>query len=103
MAITDPEVIKFCNQIVRPLAERLRADKAELGSHNIDWTEIQDKIPNSAEETIEDGREAEGASRLTGKDVWDLMYAACGPIKTAIEQVGATTINKPCVRPLRVE
>jgi hypothetical protein len=60
-------------------------------------------IPNSAQEALDDGRESEGVSRLTGADINSLIVQLAG-IQTALNVGGVSdVISKPCVRPLRAD
>lgn len=96
-AITDPQAIRFVNEQVRPLCEEVRALKAKFDALAPSWYGgINALITNSANDSIEDGREAEGISRLTGAD-----------IHSAVAQFLAITPNseiiaKPCVRAIQV-
>lgn len=96
----DPEVIKFVNEHVRPLCEFLRADKVRIDNAKVLWNAtIKDKIVNLPTEVIADGREAEGISRLTGADVWSAMTT----LMTMADQYDNQIVEKPTVRPLKVE
>ena len=97
------ESIKFVNEQVRPAAEKLRALQAELNAMLTTWhSGIGTAMTADLAAPIEDGREAEGISRLTANDVVNLM-AAVTDVQAALDEVGrAAVIAKPCVRPLRV-
>lgn len=99
--ITDPQAIRFTNEVIRVKAEQVRALKAEIDSAMAAWFGgINSLIPNSAEEALDDGRESEGVSRLTGADINALVTQLAG-IQTALNAAGvADVISKPCVRPL---
>lgn len=101
MAITNPQAIRFANEQVRPLAEKLRALKAEIDSMMVDWFGgVNAIIPNDNNELLEDGREAEGVSRLDGDDIVGLIIVAQG-VQSTLNTAGyADRIAKPCVRPL---
>ena len=104
MAITNPEAIKFTNEQIRPMSERLRAIKVEIDSMMVDWfAGMNALIPNDVNEALEDGREAEGISRLNGDDIVGLIIVAQA-IQTQLNTAGyADRIAKPCVRPVRVQ
>ena len=51
------------------------------------------------EEVVEDGREAEGISRLTGADI-NAAATVFASLLTIMDVSAQTAINKPCVRPL---
>jgi hypothetical protein len=94
--ITDPRVIKFVNETIRPLAEEARLLKARVNDMNVKWSsEIQSLCPNTTD-LIADGRDAEGISRLTGQNVNDVQYALAVNIGALVD----ASIEKPCVRPL---
>lgn len=93
--ITNPEAIRFVNEQVRPLCERLRALKAEFDALAPRWYGgLNVTISNSANDPIVDNRDAEGVSRLTGADVHNAVaqLLAVAP--------NAEIIAKPCVNPL---
>ena len=69
MAITDPEAIKFTNDYIRPMCENLRYMTARGSDWSKKWAELGSKFPNDSKEMVEDGRDAEGISRLTGADI----------------------------------
>ena len=101
--IVDTEVIRYCNEIIRPHAEKMRALKATCDSALVTWYgQISSDCPNDSS-PIADGREAEGVSRLTGADVVNLVTQMAA-FKTACEVSGvADVISKPCVRSLEVQ
>jgi hypothetical protein len=98
--LADAEVVRFLNEEVRPWAERLRALKAEAHSTTVRWQSISGSIMQDTR-VIEDGRSAEGISRLTGNDVHDLMFVV-STLNSTLTGVADATIEKPTVRPLRV-
>lgn len=97
-AITDPEAIKFVNEQIRPLAERLRAEMVLITSIETTWTGgMNAKFPNDTS-AVQDNRDAEGVSRLTGADIQSLMSVAIGMRNAGNTQI----VAKPCVRGLSV-
>ena len=102
--ITNPQALAYTKEVVRPVAEKLRGIKAEIDSHMVAWYGgINALIPNDADELLDDGRESEGVSRLTGADINSVIVQLAG-IKTALDVEGvAGVISKPCVRALRAE
>lgn len=96
--IVDPQAIKFVNEQVRPLAEKLRALMLQITSNETDWfAGINTKVPNDTS-AVTDNRDAEGVSRLTGADVNSFISVAI-----AMRNAGNTQIiAKPCVRVLSV-
>lgn len=96
MPVTDPQAIKFCNEQVRPLAEKLRALRVEIEAAQTDWfAGLNAKFPNDSG-AVTDSREAEGVSRLTGADINSFMSIAIGMLNAG----NAEIIAKPCVRSL---
>ena len=98
--ITSPEVIKFSNEQIRPLAEAMQALDYRVQAALVTWyATISADCPNDSS-PIADGREAEGVSRLTGSDVVN-MVTQMAAYKTALELTGVPdVISKPCVRSL---
>lgn len=102
--ITDAEAIRYCNEQVRPLAERMRALDYEIQAALVTYNAgVGDIFYNATGETIEDGRADEGVSRLTGNDVL-LLVTQMQAYKTAMDQAGVrNVISKPCVRTLQAQ
>jgi hypothetical protein len=98
--ITDPQAIRYTNEIIRPLAEVMRALKARIDAGMVTWYgTIAALVPNDSS-PLADGREADGVSRLTGADI-NSFVAQLAAYKTALEQAGVPdVISKPCVRPI---
>ena len=98
MSITDPEAIKFVNEYIRPMCETIRHMKVRGDDFALKWAELSADFPNDTS-VVEDGRDAEGISRLTGADINAVAVffsTILGDIGTREMQV----IAKPCVRPL---
>lgn len=94
--VTNPEAIKFCNEVIRPLSEEARALKARVDDATVVWYGgLNTQFPNDTSAVI-DNREAEGVSRLTGADINSVMAQLISQIGALNEQI----IAKPCVRPL---
>jgi hypothetical protein len=92
--ITDPQAIRFANEQVRPLCERARALKAEIDAMTTTWFGgVNNLFPNDST-ALDDGREAEGVSRLTGAQVNSAVGQLIGIAPNA------EIISAPCVRPL---
>lgn len=102
MDITNPQVIEYCNAVVRPLAETMRALKVRVDAELVTWFgQISTNCPNDSS-AVADGREAEGVSRLTGADV-NALVTQLAAYQTALNASGvADVISKPCVRHLEV-
>ena len=107
MAITDPRVITFVNEQLRPLAERTRAVQAEIETTlAYAQAEVVALIQSAAERSpLEDGREAEGVSRLTREDLLlalDLLNDIATEVRQPENAEALQAMFKACVRPLRI-
>ena len=92
----DPEQIAWVNEFVRPLAEALRNDKVRIDDGMIVWNQrFSTDIPNDAT-VLDDGREAEGVSRLTGADIHQWVAEAQEMALNLNPQIN----DKPTVREL---
>lgn len=98
--IIDPEAITFCNERVRPLAEKLRNLQAEMQDTIDVWNAGMDAIIGmSVADNIIDNRPT--VTPLTAADV-TALGAEVTTILARFAEVGVMdTIRKPCVRPLR--
>lgn len=94
--ITNPEVIAFANEI-RGLAEDMRNVGFRLMMAEAKYAQIAASVPQT-NDVIQDGREAEGVSRLTGNDVHALMSVGATLIGTFQGAQTSAVILKPCVR-----
>lgn len=99
MAITNQEVIRYSNEVVRPIAEKIRALKVEMDSAMVTWfSTISTNCPNSSSEVLEDGRSSEGVSILTGQDIVSVI-TSIQSLQTVLDAGGMSgIISKPCVR-----
>jgi hypothetical protein len=104
MAITDPQAIRFVNEVIRPMAEKMRGLKAEIDAARAQYDgQVGTFFFGHGAEAIEDGREAEGVSRLVGNDILSFIAFALYDQKAAFEANGIpATIAKPCVRSIQV-
>ena len=99
--ITNPEALLFVRQYIRPLAERLRDLRAIIDDTKGQWTEGGlGAYFAGDDDTVEDQREAEGVSRLTGKDVSDFGDVAIAVL--TLLDADMPVVRKPTVRPLAV-
>lgn len=92
--ITDAEAIRFCNEVVRPLCEELRALRVRIVAAQTQWFLGLNTVFAAPADTVEDGRAAEGVSRLTAADVTNAVAQLL-----AVDP-NAQIIQKPCVRQL---
>ena len=96
--ITNPEAIRFVNEIVRPLSERARALYYECLAAVPDFQAVALEIP-VGKDVIQDEREASGVSRLDCDDV-RVITTFLGAYIDAYEApaAGVNAMAKPCVR-----
>lgn len=101
--ITNEEAIRYVNEQVRPIAERMRSLKIEIDAALVDWNAGLDTlIGSSAANNLLDGREDEGVSRLTAADITALGVEMI-TYQAQLEVAGvAETVSKPCVRTVQV-
>jgi hypothetical protein len=96
--ITDPQAVRFANEVVRPLSEEVRALVAKISAAQTTWfSGINAQFPNDPT-PLDDGRENEGVSRLTGADINSSM----GVLIAMAQASNSEIISKPCVRPFPV-
>jgi hypothetical protein len=92
--ITNPEAIRFVNEVVRPLCEELRGFAVRKAAAETLWNSgLNAHFANNAD-TVEDGREGEGVSRLTALQVSQAVGEIFGV------DPNAEIVAKPCVRQL---
>lgn len=100
--INNPEAIRFCNEQVRPLAELLRSLNATMRSIERLWNLGLDAHFANGADTVEDGRESGGVSRMTASHVTGLI-GELNSILTRFKEAGVMDIIEyPCVRPFAV-
>ena len=102
--ITNAEAIRFVNEVIRPMAEKMRGLKAEVDAATTQWfAGLNAIIGTSADDDLQDGREDDGVSRLTGADITGFVTQMLA-YQTQLNQGGvAGVIQKPCVRALQVQ
>ena len=101
--ITSPEAIRFVNEIVRPLAERMRGLKVMIDSALTTWNAgLNTVIGTSSGDLLEDGREDEGVSRLYASDIATFGVEMIAYQKQLDIAGVSEKISKPCVRTLEV-
>jgi hypothetical protein len=108
MAITDPRAIKFSNEVIRPISERMRDLFEDIARADQAWRdEIGALIPNDSAEILNDGRTAEGVSILDGAEinsirtVWKNIADFRSGVATAAVPNIDTKLTRACVRTLR--
>ena len=100
MPITDPEAINFVDETIRPLSEAARALYYEVKAAAVKWGNVSANIPNTAD-IVEDGREDQGVSRLTGANV-RVVTGFLSAYIAAYENATVAAMDKPTVRRLNV-
>ena len=105
MPIDNPEAVRFTNEVVRPMCEKIRALKAEIDAVRVVYdASIGTHFFSFGGESIVDKREAEGVSRLTGNDILGYVDVVLYQMKALLDTVGVgAMIAKPCVRPFKVQ
>ena len=98
--INDPLALGYINNIVRPISEQLRAIKYQLDSALVTWNnQMSGIIPDSDSDVI-DGREAEGVSRIKGRDVVNVINIM-NDVRDKLDLTGVENkLDKTCVRTL---
>jgi hypothetical protein len=73
--ITDVNAVKFCNEQVRPSADRIMQFYWWCKGLQIQWTSqgLAAKIPNDATAQVIDGAATDGRTQITGADVITLL------------------------------
>lgn len=101
--MNDPQSIRYVNEVIRPLSERLRDLRDDLTNALATWhgTGIGAAMTADLAAAIEDGREGEGVSRLTANDVVLTMGTAEAVLAVLNGAGRAAVIAKPCVRAMR--
>lgn len=97
--ITNPEVIRFVNEQIRPLCEEARAFNARVTAMHNSWIETISQNCPADSSPLADGREAEGVSRLTGY----MVAVAHDNLKAMSDEMNVDYINPPCVRVLSID
>lgn len=100
--IINSEVVKFTNEQIRPLAEAMQALDYRIQAALVTWyATISGNCPNDSS-PLDDGREGEGVSRLTGADIVNLVTQLAA-YKTQMDGSGVrAVVAKPTVRALTV-
>lgn len=100
--ITDPIAVKFCNEVVRPIAEQLRA-LGILASNVAVKTaanggQIAAFFGVSNSDVVVDGRAAEGVRQLTSLEINQVL----GIIAAVGAAINPQIVEVACVRALQV-
>lgn len=98
--ITNAQAVRFVNEVIRPLAEAFKAldANAQIAKNDYIGTFLPLVFGHLDTDLIDDGREAEGVSRLTLGDV-KACAAEINTYVTQMEQAGVRDIiSKPAVR-----
>jgi hypothetical protein len=100
--ISDPTVVAFCNQVVRPIADRMVGMKATIDIEAATWTAtINPILAGFADgDTIDDGADQDGRTVLTKSDIVDFV-TEMNAFKAQLDAPGVfDTVNKPKVNTL---
>lgn len=98
MAITNAEVIRYSNEVLRPLAEKMQWLKLFVNDALDQWDLIQASVPDRADQALEDNRRGEGVREINGQDIRRVI-AVLNSYKTMMEAAGvARHLRKPSVR-----
>lgn len=92
--ITDSEAIKFCNEEVRPAADKLAQAYKFVKTVVDKWNanSMSTKIPDNAADDIIDGSATDGRHPLTGEDV-NLLVTRCQELITDYEATSNAKLN----------
>ena len=104
MPVSDPVAIAFVNQQVRMNAETTRAAFAQLEAYLGNWQAFAATLIPPDGGSIEDGREAEGVTRVTAAEVnaFTALAAQIAAIASdPANAAGVAALQKLCVRPPR--
>lgn len=96
--MSDPGVVKFLNEDLRPLAELARALKSRSHSAIVRWENVlKERVPDEGDKTtVEDGREKEGVTQIAV----DEIYLLTKLLVATTDQIDDALIERFCVRPL---
>lgn len=83
--VTDPEAVKFCNEVIRPLADRFIQlyYAAKTAQQSFTAKNLAGRLPNAADLII-DGSAQDGRTQITDGDV-NLVLSYAGGLVTAME------------------
>ena len=103
-AINDPEIIEYSNVQLRPKCEQMMAIEALRQDMKLEYdNEIAGLLaPYLSADVVNDGREAEGVSRVTKNDILLVQGIVDTLIGTFDTGGNMAAIQKPTVRPLQV-
>lgn len=99
--ITEPVVVRFSNDYLRPLSEAVRNLGIRLNDAKVEYTTIiSDLISGNADgDLLADGSPADGRSQVTKKDIVDLL-SMLNSLLTEINATGNDSLMaKFTVRP----
>lgn len=101
--ITDPQVIKFCNDDLRPVAEQLEALQAKINSLAAKYTTVIAPAlnPHANGDPVIDNREHAGVTQVTKLDILRMasllnsMSQALGAanVEATIARMAVHTLN----------
>ena len=94
MAIDNPEAVKFCNEIIRPMCDLLATAKIRGDAATLAWrSKSLDKVIPATDDIIADGSEEDGRTPITGMDV-NYLVGLLSSLGNALNtDIGKTTSN----------
>lgn len=96
--MNDPEVIRYVNEVIRPMSERARDLRDDIANALATWHGgIGAAVTADLAAAVEDGREAQGVSRLTCNDVVGTMALLTNVAAVLNAEGVAAVIAKSCV------
>lgn len=94
--IDNPQAVKFCNEHVRVLADRVAGIAVQIQSFGAMFAAkgLAELIPND-ETPIDDGSKSDGRTPITGADVWEMLALAktLGEMATGPDSKIATVLK----------
>lgn len=96
--MNDPRAIKFANDYVRPVSERLRALNAILGAALTEWNANSNEIAllfATGTDVLVDGRAGDGVRQLTSAEIEQII----GVITAVSAAINNQIVGVACVTP----
>lgn len=104
-AITDPQIVRWVNEKARPFSEQLLVlllqSKEFVSNYDEKIVPLIAAAGHVGMDAVDDGRDAEGISRLLASDITALLSVANGLNNLATPAV-FTTVRKPTVRSIDI-
>lgn len=103
--ITSAEVVKFCNEDLRPVCETIRNLKAKMENLQLQYyNTISAEIGGNTgvDDMLIDNREEQGVTQIDGNDISGVITQTAAIIALLEEPGVMNVIEKPCVRALNI-